>query len=43
VPFADMVSHVFRVADAATAIETSLDPHTATKVLISEVLDLKAP
>ena len=36
--FADMVSHTFRIADAALAIETSLDAGTATKVLISNTL-----
>ena len=38
VPFAEMVSHTFRVADAALALETSLDAGTATKVLISNTL-----
>ena len=38
IPFADMVSHTFRIADAAVAIETSLDAANATKVLISNVL-----
>lgn len=37
-PFAEMVSHVFRIADAAQAVATSLDAETATKVLISDVL-----
>ncbi len=38
VPFADMVSHVFPIAEAAQAVTTSLDAETATKVLISNVL-----
>ena len=38
VPFAEMVSHVFPVAEAARAVETSLDADNATKVLVSEVL-----
>ncbi len=38
IPFAEMVSHTFRVADAALAVETSLDAANATKVLISNVL-----
>ena len=38
IPFAAMVSHRFPVADAALAVATSLDPHTATKVLISDEL-----
>ena len=33
-----MVSHTFRVADAALALETALDADNATKVLISNVL-----
>lgn len=36
VPFAEMISHAFPVADAATAIVTSLDAAEATKVLISD-------
>ncbi len=40
IPFAEMVSHTFPVADAAVAIETSLDAATATKVLISNTLSL---
>ena len=36
--FAEMVSHTFRIADAALAIKTSLDAGTATKVLISNAL-----
>jgi threonine dehydrogenase-like Zn-dependent dehydrogenase len=36
--FAEMVSHTFRIADAALAIKTSLDAGTATKVLISNTL-----
>jgi hypothetical protein len=36
VPFAEMVSHAFTVADAARALVTSLDAENATKVLISE-------
>jgi threonine dehydrogenase-like Zn-dependent dehydrogenase len=43
IPFAEMVSHTFRVADAAIAIETSLDAHNATKVLISNVFAAKSP
>jgi L-iditol 2-dehydrogenase len=38
IPFAEMVSHVFPVAEAARAVETSLDPDRATKVLVSNVL-----
>ena len=38
IPFAEMVSHTFRIADAALAIKTSLDARTATKVLISNTL-----
>jgi len=38
VPFAEMVSHVFRVADAAQAVHTALDAQRSTKVLISAVL-----
>lgn len=38
IPFAEMVSHVFRIADAAQAVEASLDADNATKVLISDVL-----
>lgn len=38
IPFADMVSHIFRVQDAEQAMLTSLDADTATKVLISNVL-----
>lgn len=38
IPFAEMVSHTFRIADAAAAVETSLDAENATKVLISNVL-----
>jgi L-iditol 2-dehydrogenase len=37
IPFAEMVSHAFRIADAALAVETSLDAANATKVLISNV------
>jgi L-iditol 2-dehydrogenase len=37
-PFAEMVSHTFRVADAALALETALDADNATKVLISNML-----
>jgi threonine dehydrogenase-like Zn-dependent dehydrogenase len=36
VPFAEMISHAFGVADAARAVETSLDAASATKVVISE-------
>ena len=39
IPFAEMVSHVFPVAEAARAVETSLDADTATKVLVSNVLE----
>jgi len=38
VPFAEMVSHTFRVADAALAIEMALDADNSTKVLISNML-----
>lgn len=38
IPLAEMVSHTFGIADAAKAVETSLDPDKATKVLISNVL-----
>jgi threonine dehydrogenase-like Zn-dependent dehydrogenase len=38
VPFAEMVSHRFPVAEAAQALETSLDPDRATKVLVSDEL-----
>ncbi len=38
IPFAEMVSHTFRVADSALALETALDADNATKVLISNVL-----
>lgn len=38
IPFAEMVSHTFGIADAAKAVETSLDADNATKVLISNVL-----
>ena len=38
IPFAEMVSHVFPVAEAAQAVEMSLDPERATKVLISDTL-----
>ena len=38
IPFAEMISHTFRIADAALAIKTSLDAGTATKVLISNTL-----
>jgi L-iditol 2-dehydrogenase len=38
VPFGEMVSHVFPVAEAARAVETSLDAENATKVLVSNVL-----
>lgn len=36
-----VVSHVFRVDDAALAMETSLDPMTATKVLVSQMLPVR--
>jgi threonine dehydrogenase-like Zn-dependent dehydrogenase len=35
IPFAEMISHTFRIADAALAVKTSLDADNATKVLIS--------
>jgi hypothetical protein len=38
IPFAEMISHTFRIADAALGIKTSLDVGTATKVLISNTL-----
>jgi threonine dehydrogenase-like Zn-dependent dehydrogenase len=38
IPFAEMISHTFRISDAALAINTSLDAGTATKVLISNTL-----
>jgi threonine dehydrogenase-like Zn-dependent dehydrogenase len=38
VPFAEMVSHRFPVAEAAQALEISLDPDRATKVLVSDEL-----
>lgn len=38
IPFAEMVSHVFRIEDAAQAVATALDAENATKVLISNVL-----
>jgi threonine dehydrogenase-like Zn-dependent dehydrogenase len=38
IPFAEMISHTFRIADAALAIKTSLDAGRATKVLISNTL-----
>lgn len=38
IPFAEMVSHTFRIADAALAITTSMDADGATKVLISNTL-----
>jgi len=40
IPFAEMISHTFRIADAALAIETSLDAGTATKVLISNTISI---
>lgn len=43
IPFAEMVSHTFRIADAALAVETSLDAETAIKVLISNVLAPSSP
>jgi threonine dehydrogenase-like Zn-dependent dehydrogenase len=36
VPFAEMISHAFPVADAAQGLVTSLDADNATKVLISD-------
>jgi L-iditol 2-dehydrogenase len=41
VPFADMVSHVFRVADAPKAMATALDAERSTKVLVSDVLPVQ--
>jgi threonine dehydrogenase-like Zn-dependent dehydrogenase len=38
IPFAEMVSHRFRIVDAALALETSLEADSATKVLISDSL-----
>jgi threonine dehydrogenase-like Zn-dependent dehydrogenase len=38
IPFAEMVSHRFPIADAALALKTSLDAENATKVLISDTL-----
>jgi len=38
IPFAEMISHRFRIADAAEALTTSLDANNATKVLISNEL-----
>lgn len=38
IPFAEMVSHTFRISDAAQAVATALDAENATKVLISNVL-----
>ncbi|GAA2015454.1 alcohol dehydrogenase catalytic domain-containing protein [Nakamurella flavida] len=43
IPFAEMVSHVFPIADAALAVETSLDAENATKVLVSDVLPARTP
>jgi L-iditol 2-dehydrogenase len=43
VPFASMISHAFPVADAAEALRTSLDPETATKVLVSDELRITPP
>jgi L-iditol 2-dehydrogenase len=43
IPFAEMVSHTFRIADAAQAVATSLDADNATKVLISNVLGSVRP
>ena len=40
IPFAEMVSHTFRIADAALALQTSLDASIATKVLVSDTLTL---
>jgi L-iditol 2-dehydrogenase len=42
IPIAEMVSHTFPVAQAALAVETSLDAANATKVLISDVLAASA-
>ena len=38
VRFAEMVSHVYRIADVAQAVATALDADNATKVLVSDVL-----
>lgn len=38
IPFQDMISHRFPVAEAARALEVSLDADTATKVLVSNEL-----
>ena len=38
IPFAEMVSHTFRIADAALAFETALEADNAAKVLISNML-----
>ena len=38
IPFAEMISHTFRIADAALAIKTSMDADNTTKVLISNTL-----
>lgn len=38
IPFERMISHRFRVEDAALALETSLDADRATKVLVSNLL-----
>jgi threonine dehydrogenase-like Zn-dependent dehydrogenase len=35
VPFAEMISHRFRVADAPAAMETALDAERSAKVLIT--------
>jgi threonine dehydrogenase-like Zn-dependent dehydrogenase len=42
IPFAEMISHTFRIADAALAMKTSLDAGNATKVLISNTLGPRA-
>lgn len=38
IPLAEMVSHVFPIADTARAVTTALDADATTKVLISNVL-----
>ncbi len=41
IPLSEMVSHVFRIQDAARAVDTALDAENATKVLISDVLPVR--
>jgi threonine dehydrogenase-like Zn-dependent dehydrogenase len=38
IPFADLVSHVFRIEEVVQAMATALDAENATKVLISNLL-----